>query len=221
MKRILIYFLLLIGLVNTIHAQTLEQNNDFNCYDFNGIYLPIEFITSLEHTKNYTTAMNLNKDYKYYTVLIVTRDRIICDIHQYDTYQTVPVLEITKYQFEYNDGCILTDENGNTYKKISDDIDSYYNNTYNNFIINTVMKELIDQGGIIINDAGFIIPSLHNKRFGVVAYIYNYSINANLYLADELGNQYTLEISDNEYILYRLDTRTWERTTIFWSVKIE
>jgi len=65
MKVIVVYLLLLIGLCNTIHAQTLEHDDDFDCYDFNGVYLPIEFITSLEHTKNYTTAMNLNKDYRY------------------------------------------------------------------------------------------------------------------------------------------------------------
>jgi hypothetical protein len=220
MKGIIAYLLLFIGLNNNIFPQILDHDDYIDYYDFIGVYLPIEHMTSLENTKNYILSMNLYEYNDYYTILVVTRNAILYDSYSYESPQNIPVWEIMNYKFEYNDGYLIIDNNGNKYKKISDDIENWTYNVHRNYVLNIILKELLDQGEAILNENGFIIPSLNNKQFGAMTYYYGFLENANLYLVDESGNRYVLEIKNNEYIIYRLHNRRWEKDTIIWSKKL-
>ena len=130
----------------------------------------------------------------------------------------IPVWEIMMYKFEYgNDEWIIIDERGNKYKKISDNIENWYMIPVD-YIAKIVLNELINTGDIIVENGIIIIPSLNNKRFGISLQPFPYTVNANLYLVDDYGNTFILEIMDNEYIFFRYDRR--EKNGIIWSKKL-
>ena len=221
MKRKIVCFLLFLGLYNNIYTQTLDDDyDDIDYYDFIGIYLSVEYMTILEKTKNYILSKQVNEfDNYYYQFLIVTSEAILYDSYSDESYRKVPVWDIMKYKFEYNNGYFVIDNYGNKYKKISDDIENW-SDIHSNYITNTLMKELLDQGEIILNEYGFIIPSLNNKKFETMTQVYIFRENANLYLVDESNNYYVLEIKDNEYIIYIVDRR-WNKSAIIWSKKLK
>ena len=220
MKRITVSLLLFSGFIHSIFPQISNDNDFTDLYYSKGVYLPLEYITSLEETKNNFIAMSLNKDRKYHTILVVTTDSIICSNYE-DTWYIIPVWEITECKFEYNNGWVFIDNNGYKYKKISNNIENWYNIVHENYIANIVFKELIEQGDILIEDGGIItIPSLNNIKLGVTTDAFLYVENANLYLVDEYGGFYILEIKNNEYIIFYSHYIKKEKGPIMWSKKL-
>ena len=219
MKRKIACFFVFLGLCYNVFPQTIDNKDDIDYYDFIGIYLSVEFITLLENTKNYIAAMHFIDDNGIETILAVTRDSISFDHYAYEFPQNLSVWEIMKYKFEYNNGYYIIDYNGNRYKKISDYIENWSDDIHRNYVTNIIMKELLDQDEIILNENGFIILSLSNRQFRAMTHIYIFLDNANLYLVDGSNNYYVLEIKNNEYIIYILD-RGWKKGTIIWSKKI-
>ena len=130
---------------------------------FFGTYLPIQFINSIETSKNYTEAMKLNKDrYSlsetknfYHDILIVTKDRIWSNLGFNDGY-AIPAIEVKDFDFlAYNQNISIIDNNGFLYIRISNEIELNFSLLIRNFIGNIVFDDLI-KNDIVIVENGFI-----------------------------------------------------------------
>jgi hypothetical protein len=161
MKRIC-FFLLIV-----IQAALFSQNIDSRYYistiddDFMGTYLPIEYITSLNETKNHSISLHLNDNSMYHDVLSVRKNIIYSNLKWHDQY-AIQSTEGNTYQFIRNgEERIIIDHNGYSYRKIGDDSVSYYS-TVDKFVANIVFKEAIEHGtGLIVSERTVKIPFLY------------------------------------------------------------
>jgi hypothetical protein len=89
--------------------------------DFIGVYLPVEYIDSLNKTKNHSLSMHLNDRSRYHDVLSVNKNIIYSDLKFHDLY-AIKATEVNLFQFLKNgEDLIIKDNNGYVYKKIGND----------------------------------------------------------------------------------------------------
>jgi hypothetical protein len=123
-----------------------------------GIYLPTEYIMAIELTKNHSFSLNLNRERGYHDVLIVMEHYIYSDFRFCDEY-AIPSNEINKYNFFINNNSelIIQDNNGNLYKKISEEIDYYNRVSY--YIGKIILRDLnVKRIGLHISGNNVYIP---------------------------------------------------------------
>jgi len=214
MKKICIFLFLLI-LHNTLFAQIedIEYINDvyilnFIDNNFIGVYLSIEFLETLNKTKNYAIAMNHNTNYgldDFYEIIVVYENHIKYNYPYYDGYWLISNYDYQNYKFEYinENEIFITDPNDHKYIKITNDLLNY-NEIINNIIGNIVLKDLITNDFLTIENNIISIPSLDNKKFIIRTLGYLYNNIENLILEDYDNNR-LVRLSIENYIY-----------TIFW-----
>ncbi|MDR2921935.1 MAG: hypothetical protein LBU85_01180 [Treponema sp.] len=172
-----------------------------------GVYLPAEYITAVELTKNHSFSLNLNKERSYHDVLMVTEHYIYSDYGFCDQY-AIPSGEIQKFKLFTNNNSeiMIRDNNGKLYKKISDDIDNYYN-VVSYYIGKIILRELnVKLTGLHISRDDVYIPFLNNQFYKIILYEKGVYVRSNLVLMDENNNWIYLIIENNKYTFYRGET---------------
>jgi hypothetical protein len=153
---------MIIGL-NSLSAQEISRDYYIDVIenDFIGVYLPVEYITILEETKNHSLAMHCNDDGKYHDILIVNKNSIFSNAKFHDGY-AIKTIEVNLYQFN-RDGNkrIVVDNNGYSYKRIGENPLKAYN-IAEIFVLKIVFESLLKQNiGISILENKIVIPFLY------------------------------------------------------------
>jgi hypothetical protein len=201
--------------INILFANADDENYDNEYildsidYRFIGAYLSVDFITTLERTKNYDSSMSINSIGMYedfFEVIIVYENKIIPQSYLGEGFWGVSKSIFLEYIFEYiNENEIyIIDHNGHKYKKLTDDVMNY-KSILNNFIASIIFIELIHINEIKIENGIISIISI-NKKFKICTfgYVYNnYNRNENLILMDcETDRLVYFVINNNVYSLY-------------------
>jgi len=129
--------------------------------DFIGVYLPVEYITVLEETKNHSLAMHRNDSHHYHDVLIVNKNIIYSNLKWHDGY-AIKADEGKIYQFIRNgNDRIIIDGNGYSYTRIGNDPSQAYS-AAQSFAIKVVFESLIKQNvGVSVLENRIMIPFLY------------------------------------------------------------
>jgi hypothetical protein len=226
MKKPMILFYCLIIANNMLIAQ-MEREYILDNIDehFVGIYLPVEFLLTLEKTKHYATAMKYNmkspENYEtvFYEHIVVYRNEIRYTELYADGSRNVLRCELPNYQFEYvNDSEIFfIDTNENKYKKITDDLNDY-EIIIGNYLGKIILNEILQKGEMEIEGNIITIPSLGNKKYRIETLGCLYPEHCNLYLKDcETEWSVYLEIGSNKYTIYDIE---YHRKKTIWEKEI-
>jgi len=209
-NKIIIFFCCFFIIIGIISAEVYDYeyfDNEYILdsidYRFIGAYLSVDFINTLEETKNYDTSMSINSVGMYedfFEVIVVFENKIIPQSYLGEGFWGVSRCRFLKYKFEYiNDNeMYIVDHNGHKYKKITNDIMNY-KSILNNYIANIILLNLIQNNEIIIDNDIINIISL-NKYLKICTFGYVYNHNENLILRDCQTNRLVyLEINENVY----------------------
>ena len=214
-----VLLVILFALINNAPAQLMDF--DFG-FDIIGVYLPVEYIESLERTKHNPISWGYNRENYYHTVYIVNPYSIQAS-GRYDGMDSIYLWEVFNFRFEnIDDGLFLIDNKNNRYRKIPGDLFEYENwsDIVANFIGTIVFDELINSGEIILENGLATFPALDNKTFRIQWQAYDPGVRRNLYLESVLylpNNEIlALEIRQNEYIFYGY---RYSSGNIVWSVQ--
>jgi hypothetical protein len=200
---------------------------------FYGYYLPFDFVSSFEETKDYLFSKNSIREYISIRIDkngIWTQEPIFEDGYHENLIQTVNDLKNYQFEFGNNNEIIIINKNGEKYKKISNDF-NYDIPAIDNYLGRIVLHDLINSGDIILDNNIITIPSLDYEKFiintwGVLNGFYEYlGINGfSLYL-DGFYNRglfIFMEINDNEYTIF--EKVTWNTGQItkktIWKKKL-
>jgi hypothetical protein len=203
--NIVIFLLLTINLA--VYGQV---DNNFYISDiadeYLGVYLPIEYINSINLSRNHSTSMNLNRENKYRDILIVHKNIIYSNLKYHDGY-AIPANEINYYSFYENDRGeqIISDNHNYLYKKISSNIDNY-SKTVENFIGKIILVDLCNIiDGIEFNDDFIILPFLQYQNYKIELDEVFIEKGANLILVNRSNDEWIYLVIDNdEYIFYQM-----------------
>jgi hypothetical protein len=219
MKKLILllyYFATLIMLYAEIEDE-IYMLMDIN-KDFMGYYVSVDFIATLEETKNYnlTRELVLNKNDWYkeiYVHIIVDENKMWYYPFYSDLSFYVSKDSFGNFIFEcINGDKIIIDPNGNKYKKITNDLENY-EIVMNNFIGNIILSDFINTGEIIMENDFIIITPLNNRKLKISSWFYydDPAINLRLYNY-EFGNKWRvfLKINNQKLIIY-YDPPIWHR----------
>jgi len=199
------FFLILLFIILNNRHYAYAQDADFDIY---GIYLPVEYIETLERTKHNPTAWGvLNKGNPYNFFYIVKSYHIEAHGMGYERGYPLFLSETLKFRFEKTgDDVYLVDHLNNRFKKIPGDLfeSENYNAAINNFIGNIILDELIKSGDIILENDLVTFPLLDNKVFRIEWQSFNPRAVMHLVFEEVTDNQkLSLHIRSNEYTFYR------------------
>ena len=136
---------LLILVILTMFFSVFAKENFTNTE--NGTYIPLRMYKTVETTKSYSEGIVATSSSEYYTVLCISGNKIISNLKFHDSFQ------LNEYEVDFsfsskNGKRFLTDnKTGIKYIKISNSTD--YFAAYNDFLIDTVMKELSKKNSTI------------------------------------------------------------------------
>jgi hypothetical protein len=200
------FFVILLVNISTINAQphdpyyidTIDKN-------YFGIYLPLEYIMAIELTKNHSFSLGLNKERSYHDILIVMENIVYSDYRFCDQYAILSK-EFSKYNFSVNTNneTFIRDNNGELYKKISDDTENYRSRIsyyIGRIILHDLNKKRI---GLRFSGSEVIIPFLNNQIYEIIIHEKGLYLGYNLVLFNKKKNEWIyLEIRDKrKYTFY-------------------
>ena len=233
MKKLLILVYCLIIANNILIAQ-IEEEYIFDTIDerFVGVYLPLEFLFTLEKTKHYALSMKYNmkssEDYEtiFYEHIVVYENEIRYTELYADGSRNVSMCELPNYKFEYvkDDEILIIDQNGNKYKKITDDLNDY-EIIIGNYLGKIILNEILENGEMKIEGNIITIPSLDSKKYKIETLGCLYPEHCNLYLEDcETEWTVYLEIESSIYTIYDIEynrrTSSEKIKKIIWKKEI-
>jgi hypothetical protein len=213
MKNKAVLLIILIIGINNAFAQIID-------FDIAGVYLPVEYIESLESTKHNSVSWALNREKYVHTVYIVDAYTIQAS-GRYDLTENIYLWDIFNFEFEnINEDIFLIDNKNNRYRKIPGDLYEYeyWSGIVSNFIGKIILDELIKSGDIIFENGFVAFPALGNEIFNIQWQAYDQTERRNLRLESVRDNRVlSLEIRSNEYIFYGYNHFS---TNIVWSKKL-
>jgi hypothetical protein len=214
-KRKVIFMFFLIKFTNTVFPQTID-------FDIMGVYLPVEYIASLERTKHNPASWAFNDEHTSYDLLIVEAYTIKASDRMYDGITNIYLWDMINYHFEYdNAGIFCIDEKNNKYKKISNAVYEFENwqEIVCNYIGKIIMDELIQSGDVILENDLITIPALDNEKFRIQWQAFDSRDRMNLRFESvvDYPHDLFLEIRPNEYIFYGYH---YFSTDVVWSKKL-
>jgi hypothetical protein len=178
-------------------------NNEYSLNidpDFIGVYLPIEYIEAITQTKNHSLTVH-SENAKYHNFLNVKINMIYSDLGWHDSYA---IKKVDNDKFQYlveGDDHTIVDNNGYHYVRMSTDTENSYR-VINEYVINIILKDLIDQRKVIIKDNFVIIES---KQFEVSLDDMFMPKDNNLILYNREEKTYLgMKILGKKYVFYRL-----------------
>jgi len=154
--------IIVIGLSN-LFAQEISRDYYLGIIedDFTGVYLPVEYITILEETKNHSLAIHHNDDRQYHDILIVNKNNIYSNSKWHDGY-AIKADEGNLFQFNRSgNNRIIIDNNGYSYKRIGENSSQAYS-LAEIFVIKIVFESLLKQNiGVSLLENRILIPFLY------------------------------------------------------------
>jgi hypothetical protein len=202
MKRNKIYFSIALTFLSVI-----IYSQEFNVPDFPsdkmGTYAPVLFINEFEKTNNYRESMAINKN-RYYDVICINKNIVYSNLNFHDQYAIGPS-DVRLFIFGKNNGKMeLTDKDGYTYIKISNDLNYY--RAYRSYVNNHFFKILnnFHNNIIIRTDDGFIY---NGKRWIINLDVFNYPMDDNfMYYYEKRNGEYIgIQYTGNEIKFYNLE----------------
>jgi hypothetical protein len=200
MRKIIFYCLIFIN-ISIIKVQAIESY-DIIDKKYIGIYLPTEYIRSVELTKNHSFSLGLNRERGYHDVLIVMENIIYSDYGFCDQY-AIKTDEASKFEYfiDSNNEILIRDNNGGIYKKISENIENYY------MVVSDYIGKIILDGlfklGLTVNQNNVYLPFLDNQNYEIVLYEKGIYLLSNIVLRNVNNEQWLyLNINDKKYTFY-------------------
>jgi hypothetical protein len=202
-KRIFcVIFIINLSLVNAQAVDPYYVDNIDKQYF--GVYLPTEYIRSIELTKNHSFSLSLNRENSYHDVLIVMEHMIYSDFKFCDQYAILSD-EVKEYIFFVNSNfeILIQDNNGELYKKISENTDNYYG-TISYYIGKIILENLNTKKiGLLFSANDVIVPFLNNQIYEIILYEKGIYLKANLVLKNKNNNEWIyIVIRDTTYTFY-------------------
>jgi hypothetical protein len=185
-----------------ISGDIFTDEDEFHLNDidtkFIGIYLPVNYISSLNTTLNHYISLRLNKNRYYHDILIVHKNKIYSNLEFNDGY-AIRSKEAINYKFLDNENDIkIMDSNNYEYIKISNEINDY-GIIFSNYIGRIIFAKVIFDNRIQFNGDRFSVNN-QNIEFGIN--LYNFESTPNLVLVS-INEVLFLEIINNRYIIYK------------------
>jgi hypothetical protein len=209
MKKNTVLSIMVFTLINGAFAQELD-------FDIVGVYLPVEYIESLERTKHNPASWAFGGASPH-SVYIVDAYGIQAS-GRYDGTVDVYLWDIFNFRFEKTDGDIfLIDPENHRFRKLPAYLYEYedWSDIIGNFTGKVILDKLIKSGDVILNNGLVIFPALDNSVFRVQWQDYNPGEKKNLRLEGVADNRIlSLEIRQNEYVFYGYHHLS---TDIVWS----
>ncbi|GMO61409.1 MAG: hypothetical protein Ta2A_07490 [Treponemataceae bacterium] len=181
--------------------------------DLWGVYLPYEYIVSLEVTRSHFAARGLNREQYYHDVLLVKKNIVYSDVGFHDGY-AIPASEFKAYKpsrdpypfsydspfFSKSHKAVLLDDKGTAYIQISDNTDDYYDD-----VADFVGKIVFRGASFDYAAAGYKIEL--DEAFmekGANLLLYNTTTKERLYM----------KIEGREYVFYKMQRNGagWSKT---------
>jgi hypothetical protein len=195
----------------------------------------LEFVNSFEETKDYLFSKKIMKKYEYIYIRIEnygiwTQEPILEDGYHENFIQTSNDLKDYQFVFGNNNEIIIITKNGEKYKKISNSFD-YNIPAIDNYLGKIVLRDLINNGDVILDNNIITIPSLDYEKFMIDTWdvldgYYEYlNINGFALHLDGFFNRglfIFMEINDNEYTIFEKVTWNTGQITkkIIWKKKL-
>jgi hypothetical protein len=213
-KKNTVLSIILFIVINNAFAQNLD-------FDIIGVYLPVEYIESLERTKHNPLSWAFNSDTFPHSVYIVDAYTIQAS-GRYDGTDTIYLWDILNFRFEKTGADIfLIDHENHRFRKLPGDLYQHedWSEIIGNFIGTIILDELIKSGDVILNNDLVTFPALDNNIFRIQWQDYDPRVKWNLHLEGVTDNRIvTLEIRQNEYVFYGYG---YFSTDIVWSACYE
>ena len=186
---------LLILVILTMFFSVFEKENFTNTE--NGSYIPLRMYKTVETTKSYSEGIVATSSSEYYTVLCISGNKIISNLKFHDSFQ----LNENEVDFSFsskNGKRFLTDnKTGIKYIKISNSTD--YFAAYNDFLIDTVMKELSKKNSTIkINKS---VITFESEQWEIDKDQWHYSENLQIILYSKSSRKYVGFLDNKAYSL--------------------
>ena len=203
-----IFFIIFFLFIENIYADEYYVNDIEN--KFIGIYLPINYLNSLNITLNHYISLRLNRNRNYHDILIVKKNIIYSNVAFHDGY-AIRSNEVVNYSFIDNENIKIIDNNKYEYIKISDETNNY-GLLFSNYIGKIIFSNAISDKKIQCKDDKFIVNNT-NIEFAINLYSFMTS-NPNLVLVSN-NELLFMELINGNYIIYRtkrVDVMERERT---------
>lgn len=161
MKKIIFLLTLFFLVLISVYSQSYNLEELNISEEYNGTYLPVDYMNLLKQYKSHEKAMNELRN-THYTVLMPSGDRIYSDLRYQDRY-AVKLQNVKKWEFKtQNETQIIKDENGYEYKKISDKPFAYI--AIANYILNALFSDYVSKD-FRINENYLIINNENYKLY--------------------------------------------------------
>jgi hypothetical protein len=214
MKIKTVLSMLLLMVIHNASAQNID-------YDMVGVYLPVEYITSLERTKHNPASWAFNRERYYHAVYIVDGYYITAS-GRYDGLEPVYLWDLLNFKFEAVEGDIfLTDHKNNRFRKLPGDLYAHedLHKIIGNFIGGIVLDELIKSGAVILENDLVTFPALDHKTFRIEWQAFDPRQEKHLSFEGVADHSHLfLEIRPNEYVFYGYD---YFINDIVWSIRVD
>jgi hypothetical protein len=205
MKKVFLSLLILFNL-SILNAREFDLNFLENIEEkYLGVYLPVNFIETLQNTKNFTVSLMANnygngRNRLYHDILIVDKSkyRIWSNARFHDGY-AIPFNEAEYYKFIERDNKILIiDNKGYEYIKISQNIENAYE-FVDRFIAEIIFADALKNKKILLEN-NYVIIAETGLKYTVLLTQFVEG-NPNLLLS---GNRQVLflEIVDGKYFFF-------------------
>jgi hypothetical protein len=211
MKKNTVLSVILFIAINNAFAENLD-------FDIAGVYLPVEYIESLEYTKHNPLSWAFNNDDTFLHSVYIVDVYTIQASGRYDGTVNIYLWDIINFQFEkIDDDIFLIDNENHRFRKLPGDLYEHedWQEIISNFIGKIILDELIKSGDIILDNSLIIFPALDNNIFRIQWQAYDPRERVNLRLEGVTDNRIlSLEIRQNEYVFYGYH---YFSTDIAWS----
>jgi len=173
-----------------LFLSSIAYANDFNLEnvldDYIGTYVPVQYDNILISTRSHYEAMLSNKD-QYHDILLLNKSICYSNLKFHDGY-AIPRKEFKDFNFVINkNGEFIIDNNGNSYKKISENVGTSGYVDFSSYVLNVIFEDAqafenitLDRNKVIINNIEYTInlDSVFFETEGVSVWLRG---NGNLY----------------------------------------
>lgn len=143
------------------YADDFELENVID--DYIGTYIPVQYDNILKSTKSHYDAMLSNRS-QYHDILLLNENICYSNLNFHDGY-AIPRTVFEQFNFITNEnGTFILDNNGNSYRKISENIGSYGYVDFDAYVLGVIFEDAqafnyvtLDNDIVIINNIEYSI----------------------------------------------------------------
>ena len=189
-----VLFILLSGLA---HADEYSLNNVLD--DFIGTYTPVQYDNILSSTRSHYDAM-LSNNGQYHDILLLNENICYSNLNFHDGY-AIRKNEFDNYNFVTNaKGKFIIDNNGNSYRKISDNIGSSGYADFTSYVLNIIFEDALAFNNVSLEGTKVIID--HIEYTTILDSVFFETDEVSLWMRGQ-GNTYALVLEGISAKLYK------------------